>query len=273
MHRQLTALDRWYAEQAGATRRGGDGRRRLLVATTTVVIGLLATGHLLHRQGYEVGPDGLHERRGAGPTTVVTGTGPYRFLAHQPGYPDDPVGYDPCRTIHVVVNDTLAPPGSDGLVAQATKVVSAATGLHLAVDGSTDEGPGQDRALRDPRRYGRGWSPVLVAWTTPDQVPRLAGRTVGLGGSRPVVDDVSGRSTYVTGTVTLDAPALRAALARPGGDALVRAVIMHELGHVVGLAHVDDSRELMYRDNVGQTTFGSGDLTGLAALGRGRCGR
>ena len=47
---------------------------------------------------------------------------------------------------------------------------------------------------------------------------------------------------------------------------------MHELGHVVGLAHVDDSREVMYADNVGVTQFGSGDLAGLAALGRGRCG-
>jgi hypothetical protein len=139
------------------------------------------------------------------------------------------------------------------------------------VDGRTDEQPGRDRPLRDPQRYGRGWSPVLVAWTTPEQVPGLAGRVAGLGGSSRVVDDLSGRSTYVTGTVSLDAPALAATLARPGGAALVRAVVLHELGHVVGLAHVDDARELMYRDNVGQTSFGSGDLAGLAALGRGRC--
>jgi hypothetical protein len=51
----------------------------------------------------------------------------------------------------------------------------------------------------------------------------------------------------------------------------VRAIVMHELGHVVGLAHVDDRGELMYADSVGQKTFGPGDLTGLGALGRGRC--
>ena len=273
MHRQLAALDRWYAEQANPSTRGGDGRRRFLVATTTVVIGLLATGHLLQRQGFEVGLDGVHERRGTGPTTAgtVPSTGEYRFLAHQPGRPDDPVTYDPCRTLHVVVNDELAPPGSDGLVVEAATTVAAATGLHIVVDGRTDEQPRKDRPLRDPGRYGRGWSPVLLAWTTPEQVPRLAGRTAGLGGSSRVVDDLSGRSTYVTGTVSLDAPDLTAILARPGGGALVRAVVMHELGHVVGLGHVDDAGELMYRDNHGRTSFGSGDLAGLAALGRGRC--
>jgi hypothetical protein len=271
MHRQLAALDRWYAEQAAPGTRGGDGRRRFLVATTTVVIGLLATGHLLHSQGYDLGLDGVHARRGSGPSTVATGTGAYSFLAHQPGRASDPVTYHPCRTIHLVVNDALAPRGSDGLLPEAAATVAAATGLRLVVDGRTDEQPGRDRALRDPRRYGRGWSPVLVAWTTPEQVPGLAGRVAGLGGSSRVVDDLSGRSTYVTGTVSLDAPALAATLARPGGAALVRAVVLHELGHVVGLAHVDDARELMYRDNVGQTSFGSGDLAGLAALGRGRC--
>ena len=58
---------------------------------------------------------------------------------------------------------------------------------------------------------------------------------------------------------------------RDGGDG-VTAVIRHELGHVVGLDHVDDERELMHPvghpDVVG---FGPGDLTGLAELGRGQC--
>jgi hypothetical protein len=84
---------------------GGDRHRRHRASRT---------GHLLHKHGFDVGLDGLHERRGTGPTTVVTGTGVYRFLAHQPGRPGDPVAYDPCRTLQVVVNDALAHPRERG---------------------------------------------------------------------------------------------------------------------------------------------------------------
>lgn len=271
MHRQLAALDRWYAEQAAPSSRSGDGRRRFLVGTVTFVIALVATGHLLHKQGFTLGIEGVHERRGEGPSTTAPGSDAYRFMAHQPGRPDEPVTYDPCRRIHIVVNYALAPVGSERIVEEGAAAVASATGLRLVVDGRTDEAPTTDRPLRDPGRYGRGWSPVLVAWTTPEQVPGLKGRPVGLGGSARVIDEMSGRSTYVTGTVTLDTPVLTRILGRPDGAAEVRAIVMHELAHVVGLAHVDDPRELMYADNVGQKAFGPGDLTGLAALGRGRC--
>ena len=238
----------------------------------TVVIALLATGHLLHKQGFRLGIDGVHERRGEGPSTTAPGSDAFRFLAHQPGRPDEPVTYDPCRTIHVVENDALAAVGSQRIVAEATAAVASATGLRLVVDGRADEAPTSKRPLRDPGRYGRGWSPVLVAWTTPERVAGLSGHTAGLGGSSRVVDELSGRSTYVTGTVALDTPVLTRILARPEGAAEVRAIVMHELAHVVGLAHVHDSRELMYAENLGHKAFGPGDLTGLAALGRGRCG-
>ncbi|WP_240721531.1 matrixin family metalloprotease [Pseudarthrobacter sp. NamE5] len=55
----------------------------------------------------------------------------------------------------------------------------------------------------------------------------------------------------------------------PDGSALVRAVIMHELAHVVGLDHVNDPTQLMYEENSGQ--LGTGDRTGLAMLGSGEC--
>jgi hypothetical protein len=83
---------------------------------------------------------------------------------------------------------------------------------------------------------------------------------------------MSRRSTYVTGSVSLDTSDFETILARPDGEAEARAIVMHELGHVVGLAHVDDPAQLMNADNVGLTNFGPGDLAGLALLGKGRCG-
>jgi hypothetical protein len=269
MHRQLRELDRWYAQQSRPAPRRGDGRRRFLVGGCTALIVVLAGGHVLHSQGLEVGLDGIHARHGAGPSAPVPGSGSYRFLAHQTGRPDDPVTYDPCRSVAVVVNDAIAPPGTDRILDEALSDVAGATGLTFARNGRTDEQPGRSR----PLRYGSGWSPVLVAWTTPDVVPGLRGRPVGLGGSARVPDHLAGRWTFVTGTVSLDTPAIRRILQRPNGTDEVRAILMHELGHVVGLAHVDDPGELMYADNIGLTAFGPGDLTGLAALGRGRCAR
>ncbi len=234
---------------------------------------MLATGHVLDVQGLDIGLHGIHARHGAGPSTPVAGSGSYRFIAHQPGRPDDPVTYDPCRPIHVVVNDAIAPPGAERLLAEALSEVSRATGLTFTRDGRTDEVPRADRPLRDPARYGSGWSPVLVAWTTPAAVPGTGGTS---GRTRwrecPRRRRPVGRWTFVTGTVSLDTPVMQGILARPDGAAGGRAVLMHELGHVVGLAHVDDSGEVMYADNVGVTQFGPGDLAGLAALGRGRCG-
>jgi hypothetical protein len=47
---------------------------------------------------------------------------------------------------------------------------------------------------------------------------------------------------------------------------------MHELGHLVGLAHTEHDDQLMFpRANAAVTTFGVGDRTGLARLGQGPC--
>jgi predicted Zn-dependent protease len=71
--------------------------------------------------------------------------------------------------------------------------------------------------------------------------------------------------------VALDAPQLKRVLSRRHGRELVRAIIVHELGHLVGLDHVNDPGELMHADNVGRLALGPGDREGLAALGSGRC--
>ncbi|MEP6854377.1 MAG: peptidase, partial [Pedococcus sp.] len=58
---------------------------------------------------------------------------------------------------------------------------------------------------------------------------------------------------------------------RSDGWAQARAIVMHELSHLVGLTHVMKDDEIMFAENNGRTTFGDGDLEGLRRLGVGRC--
>jgi hypothetical protein len=182
-----------------------------------------------------------------------------------------PVAFDPCRPIHSVVNDSDAPSGADRLLREATDAVSDATGLVFVVEGRTDEVPATKRPPMDESRYGNRWSPVLVAWTDEATVPGLASRVAGLGGPAMAPYTREGEMHFVSGLVYLDGFSFAQLGLLPEGHAQARAIIMHELAHLVGLTHVGDSRELMYADNTGQSGFGPGDLEGLRRLGGGPC--
>jgi hypothetical protein len=203
----------------------------------------------------------------AEPPAVPMGAGSFTFLQEQLG---EPVTYDPCQPIRYVVNGALAPPEGAALLTEAVSTISGATGLVFEAEGSTDEAPTLERSPRDVLRYGLSASPVLVAWATPEQVPELAGETAGVAGS--VAEGVGGSAMrYVSGSVYLDAADLSVALQQPGGADQVRAIIVHELGHLVGLGHVEDPGELMNAVNDGRTELGPGDREGLAAVGSGTC--
>jgi predicted Zn-dependent protease len=141
----------------------------------------------------------------------------------------------------------------------------------FAYDGTTTEAPADHRQTFQPDRYGKRWAPVLIAWSTPAETPGLAGNVAGLGGSGYA--QATGQPLVLAaGQVSLDAPDLaRIISSRPDGATEVRAVIMHELGHVLGLGHVNDPTQLMYAENMGVTDFAAGDRAGLALLGAGPC--
>lgn len=183
-----------------------------------------------------------------------------------------PVAFDPCRTVHWALNPAGAPPGSEALVKEAVARMAAATGLVFEYDGSTDEGWAKDREPFQEDRYGNRWAPVLVAWATQSEQPGLAGYIAGLGGGQPYGFD--GELTYVSGSLLLDGEDIgRIPLDDPQGAAVARGIIMHELGHVVGLDHVADPNELMYSETAADplVDWGPGDLTGLRVLGDGAC--
>ena len=78
----------------------------------------------------------------------------------------------------------------------------------------------------------------------------------------------------MTGIAYLDGPSMQRLLGRSSrGWAQGRAIVMHELAHVVGLTHVPARDELMNAKNdSGMLGFGPGDLEGLRRLGSGPCG-
>ena len=210
-----------------------------------------------------VPPDAARAPLGV-PQTPPHGSGGYGFLVRD----DDgsPVLFDPCRPVHWVNAPGPVPPGGQEVVRRAFDELSRHTGLRFVEDGDTDERPGDARALVQPSRYGDRWAPVLVAWAPGAEAPRLAGGVAGYAG--PDVADDGGR-LLVSGQVVLDADDL--AHADGGGvRAFAYYAVLHELGHLVGLAHVDDATQLMYPQGH-IAAFAPGDLRGLAAAGSGPC--
>lgn len=185
--------------------------------------------------------------------------GAYAFERTQPGT-STPVSYSPCRPIHYIVNLDGGPGDSLRFIKAAVAEASRRSGFDFAYDGTTTD-----------RTFKRSSGPVLIGFARPGELGELPenGDAVGLGGSTFVLSS-NGFDHAVTGMVALKTSWFRRADAT-GHRAEEQAVVMHELGHVLGLAHVDDPGELMY-PSVTRTSYGSGDIEGLAKLGAVRCG-
>ena len=190
-------------------------------------------------------------------------SGHYAFLSHDG---TRPMRYDPCTPIHYVVNAAQAPPTGLADLQGAVQRLSAASGLTFVFDGLTDEVPVAHRGMAQSTRYPHGWPPVLIGWAQRAQTDLFKNAEVGEGGSTWY--GVPGAEVYVTGVVAVDA-ARDDTLAPGFGGNSMGALLMHELGHVVGLDHVDDPTQLMYPSVTAKPArYGSGDLAGLQEVGR-----
>ena len=191
----------------------------------------------------------------------------YSFLFEKPGG-CLPIRWNPCAPIHYVVNAGSATAAQIADVEQAVADNAQATGLQYIDDGTTTA-PAQDWQPDQPTRYPGQWAPVLIQWT------HLGGQnslTEVAGGGVPF--QVSG--VYVSGIITLnlDAHLLNNVQIPDGFGSGVTwgRIILHELGHLVGLGHVTGVEEIMHEPVTDQTSpssaYGFGDLAGLRLLGR-----
>ena len=183
----------------------------------------------------------------------------------------EPVGWSPCRPIHVVVNLEDAPAGFLDELLSALGDITEITGLVFVYDGETTEQPDLSRAPFQPELYGDRWAPVLVAWTDDDKMSDMEEDVVGLALSESRGDLTTGVVARVSGEVYLDTE-LRRYPDDPTGQEAWVSVLHHELGHLIGLDHVDETDQLMYPEDSGRLrSYQDGDRTGLYELGQAAC--
>ncbi|MEA2517244.1 MAG: hypothetical protein QOG16_1082 [Actinomycetota bacterium] len=187
----------------------------------------------------------------------------FKFLSIDPAT-KLPVHYDPCTPLAYVINPANAPRGGIEDVQGAIALTAEATGIRFAYEGEVDEPLAQDRAPVQDDRYGHRWAPLLIGWIPFDsQIFEVD--DVGVAGSL-IEANPSGRWVYVTGSIFLNGADQLDNGFRPGKT--WGKVVLHELGHVLGLGHVTDPAQVMNPNLVSSpAAWGTGDLTGLRQLG------
>jgi hypothetical protein len=183
----------------------------------------------------------------AGGLDALSGGG-YEFMQMQG---DNPVTWNHCQAIRYQVNPKGAPENWEEIVHNAIDNVEEASGFVFADRGTTVK-----TQLIGMAYEGNEWEPVLIEWSDRYQDGSLDGGVIGRGGSGTL--DVDGLLRYVVGKVTLDS--------NVRDPSATQMVLEHELGHVLGLDHTDDSSQLMYPSYHGQNGFGKGDINGFKRL-------
>ena len=194
--------------------------------------------------------------------------GEYRFL--QTLADGSPLRWNPCQPIHYAVNLTRAPAGALDDVRQAVSRISDASGIDFLFDGETQT-TAQEQVEGDFRDASGRWQPLLIVWTDGDYLRSLSDQPGLLGLGMPKQGEGTDGKEYVSGVVIVNADA-----DIPAGFGFrysLGPVLLHELGHVMGLGHVVTSnRQIMsVGENVDFSTnaLQAGDRHGLQLVGRG----
>jgi hypothetical protein len=211
------------------------------------------------------GPFGTRDFRGPARTAPSAPAGTWAYL-DPTGDRGRPVAWARCRPIYVAANPAGLPDGQRAafvsMLRHALEAVSTATGQDWVYVGRTSYRAADGTSVR--------FVPGLVSvsfMSAPDPLDPAAAWATTIHGHNPL----TGTVTYLSGVVNLN---LQRLVHDFEGQVtpIVATTLMHELGHIAGLDHVDDPRQLMYEyyhrpDDPTFEAYRNGDLAGLARVG------
>ena len=191
----------------------------------------------------------------------------YAFLQVDPNT-QEPARYNPCEPIRYVIDRRLAPEGTIADLRRGLEIVTEVSGIEFRFEGYAQEENLNNRPPYQPGRYRKAdWAPVLFTWVPSDRLLTPSDAAVGSAGSTYARNE-RGELVYLTGIVTFNYTARLLngyELGDSWGD-----VVLHEIGHLLGLAHVNDTTQVMHPNVTGgEARFGAGDIAGLRSLARG----
>lgn len=173
--------------------------------------------------------------------------------------------WDSCKRITWAFNPHHAPGHALSQLKEGISRIHAATGLEFKYVGRTSAKPQPTSSTAKKANITVGWRTArdFAAFRHAPQTAGIGGRSWYTGYREP---DGSRVNRAFTGGVVFNA---NQHLGRGFGKGHTWGeVIIHELGHVMGLDHTDAKTQIMYYSTLGRNAdWGAGDLTGLRKLG------